>query len=82
MNMTKNPHSKNTGYFSGIRSIRSVPFFYKGIPLNAVQHISDVVKSTIVDKVLLYRLASSFSPKRCHKNRFYEFMETLLFRKA
>lgn len=72
---SENPHKKPAaGLFSFFASL-----------LNTLHHKTErpigFIQSTFLRRVLLFRLASSFSPMRCHKNGIPEFLEKLFFEK-
>lgn len=72
---SENPHRKS--------AIRLFSFFAP--LLNTLHHKTEspigFIQSTFLRKVLLFRLASSFSPMRCHKKGMPEFLEKLFFEK-
>lgn len=57
------------------------PAAFRGFLKNSIVNTVDSVQDTFINKILLYRLASSFSPMRYHRNRIVKVAECFFYKK-
>ena len=58
------------------------PADFQGFLKNSIADTMDSVQDAFISKILLYRLASSFSPMRYQRNRIRKGVENLFYRKT
>ena len=58
------------------------PAAFQSVFKNSIADTVDSVQDAFISQILLYRLASSFSPMRYHRNRIRKTVENLFLRKT
>lgn len=63
------------------RLLRLTPATHQGFLNTSLNSAMESFQDAFISKILLYRLASSFSPMRYHRNRIMKGAENLFFGK-